>query len=375
MSAAAPVSGSLHADCHSVSVNHLPADLIRLLGSCPHAALQSILQVSAIGTRHEEDEGPSIAGRHQIIEDVLRFVPHFPFQPGMRFRAVFDPRSLQSAGCSESLVLEFSRPEDTLVGPTCVTQVFPSVDDLPENLLRFYVCFSNPMQRGAAETHIAILDPDGQPAEHVLYRPPVELWDNSMRCLTVLLDPGRLKRGVGPNRLLGPPLKAGRDYTLIIRAGMVDAFGRPVDQDRCKRFHVTRPLRAAVSPADWDVRVPHANSREALEFAFPAPLDWAQLWHAIAVGSEEGERTEGRVVIGKSERRWRFYPESPWSSQRYQVRIAPDLEDVCGNNLTGAFDRPLRAARELGDNVVSHIISFAPRARELSPVVLTHAMA
>src|ERR1700741_2432210 len=99
---------------------------------------------------------------------------------------------------------------------TEVTHIFPLSDVLPENLLRFYVCFSNSMQRGRASEDISLLDSDGQPVADALYRPPCELWDRRMQHLTVLLDPGRLKRWVGPNRELGPPLKAGQAYTLAV---------------------------------------------------------------------------------------------------------------------------------------------------------------
>ena len=145
----------------------------------------------------------------KFCEDGIRFIPHFPFESGIRYRASFDPRPLGRPELSEVLTLEFSLPRETGAVRTEVKHVFPSSDSLPENLLRFYVCFSNPMQRGRAEEHIRLLGPDGQPAPDVLYRPPVELWDRSMRHLTILLDPGRLKRGVGPNRELGPPLKGG----------------------------------------------------------------------------------------------------------------------------------------------------------------------
>ena len=98
------------------------------------------------------------------------------------------------------LTLEFSLPREQNALATEVNHIFPSGGCLPENLLRFYVCFSNSMQRGRVRSKISLLGPDGEPAPDALYRAPVELWDRSMRRLTILLDPGRLKRGVGPNR-------------------------------------------------------------------------------------------------------------------------------------------------------------------------------
>jgi hypothetical protein len=227
-----------------------------------------------------------------------------------------------------------------------VERVFPSSDCLPENLLRFYVCFSNSMQRGRAEENISLLGPDGQPAPDVLYRPPIELWDRDMRHLTVLLDPGRLKRGTGPNRELGPPLKAGCEYTLVIGSGIVDRFGLPLLENFYKRFGVTEAVRERVAAEQWKILPPVTKNYQPLVLLFPKPLDWAQLWRGITIVSEDGRPIGGQVAIDQDERRWSFTPASPWTAGEYCVRVAPGLEDVCGNNLRGAFDRSLRSVND-----------------------------
>lgn len=240
-----------------------------------------------------------------------------------------------------------------------VEQVFPSSDSLPENLLRFYVRFSNSMQRGRAEENIRLLGPDGQPAPDALYRPPVELWDRSMRHLTVLLDPGRLKRGVGPNRELGPPLKAGYEYTLAVGSGIVDRSGLPLRENFYKRFCVTEVVRESIAVEQWKILPPVTKSDQPLVLMFPKPLDWAQLWHAIAIVLENGRPISGRVAIDQHERRWSFTPALPWTAGAYCVRIGSNLEDVCGNSVRRAFDRSLRSTddpawdRELADRSMS----------------------
>jgi len=118
----------------------------------------------------------------------------FPLNEMSKYRAVFDPRPLGASFTAEPFDQEFLiTSEQKVRALTTVTHVFPSCDLLPENLLRFYVCFSDSMQRGRALDEISLFDSDGRPVEDVLYRPPVELWDRTMRHLTVLLDPGRLK--------------------------------------------------------------------------------------------------------------------------------------------------------------------------------------
>ncbi len=237
---------------------------------------------------------------------------------------------------------DFLVTREESVGPVRVNHIFPSSEALPENLLRFYVCFSQAMERGRAEAEISLLGPDGTPAASVLYRAPVELWDGAMQVLTILLDPGRLKRGVGRNRELGPPLTPGRDYGLVIGAGMTDRLGRKLGQPVSKRFRVIDAVRQPVGFAQWWVEPPAAHSRQPLIVNFATSLDWAMLFNTITIVSEMGTTIGGRVVVDRSETRWNFTPNAPWSAGCYRVRIDPVLEDPCGNNLVAAFDRHIR---------------------------------
>jgi hypothetical protein len=345
----------------SVRAQNLGPDLIAALVKCSEAGcpLQSIFRVRVVETGVPPGEDlPDVFGRYQLLQDQITFTPHFPFEPGIQYRASFDPRPLGRAELSAVLTLEFSLPRETSAAPAHMTQVFPSGDSLPENLLRFYVCFSNSMQRGRAEEQIRLLGPDGEPALDVLYRPPVELWDRTMRHLTILLDPGRLKRGVGPNRALGPPLKAGHDYTLVIGSRMLDRCGRPLSESIYKRFEVIEAVRERIAIELWRILPPTKNTREPLVLIFPKPLDWALLWHTIDVVSERGQSIAGGIAIGQGERRWSFTPSTPWTAGSYSVRITSGLEDVCGNTLLEAFDRPLRLTNDLVCEPANHSIPF-----------------
>lgn len=239
-----------------------------------------------------------------------------------------------------------------------VTHVFPSCDLLPENLLRFYVCFSNPMQRGRALDEISLLDSDRRQVSDALYRPPVELWDRTMRHLTVLLDPGRLKRWVGPHVALGPPVKAGQAYSLEIGSGMIDLFGRSLRDRFRKHFFVGDPVRQHISVEHWKILPPVTGSRQSLVLLFTSPLDWALLAHAITISSTDGQLIDGRVAIDQCEKRWAFTPTSPWAAGSYHVRVVSSLEDVCGNSVVAAFDRPLRPGSDLSDEAAIHSVPF-----------------
>jgi hypothetical protein len=346
----------------SLSVRCLSPDLLAFLRSSPRSGdvLKSIFRVRAAWASSSEDAGlPNVSGRHQLSEDEVQFFPHLPFERNVRYRASFDPRSLGYPFVEEPLILEFLIPSEQEAGSlTEVTHIFPSCDFLPENLLRFYVCFSNSMQRGRALEEIALLDDEGQPVTDALYRAPVELWDRGTRLLTVLLDPGRLKRWVGPNVELGPPLTVGQKYTLEIGSGMTDLYGRPLRETFRKHFVVGDPVREHIPIDLWKLLGPMTGTQQALALMFKRPLDWALLFHTITIASADGVVVGGKVVVDECERRWSFTPNSPWLAGAYHIRVGSGLEDVCGNSITGAFDRPLRKDLNVIAGAIESSLSF-----------------
>jgi hypothetical protein len=342
-----------------VSAHSLYPELV----ASPGVNIEALLEVKVVdGGAQDYADLPNISGDYEAFDNCVRFVPHLPFEAGVSYRAILNLGALGKHGLAKVLVREFSLPREAAAAETEVSHVYPSNDVLPENILRFYVRFSNPMQRGQAAQNIEVLRPDDLPVPDVLYRAPVELWDKSMTCLTILLDPGRLKRGVGPNRVLGPPLKVGRRYTLAVGSGMIDAYGRPLREGFRKSFSVSDPIREPIVIESWRIRPPAVDSCEPLELTFPRPLDWAQLWRGIAVVSENGQAISGRIDIDSDETRWRFTPDLPWRLGGYWVRVVPSLEDVCGNTPYGPFDGTFRSGDELARETAARSISFEVNA-------------
>jgi hypothetical protein len=347
----------------SVSLSCPGPEFGALLAGAPRPAdlLKSVFRVTvAQDPSAESHRLPGVSGRYVCLEDEIQFVPNFPFESGVKYRVTFDLSSIESYPAEKQVALDFTiPPENEAVGPAVVTQVFPTCDILPENLLRFYVHFSNSMQRGQALKQIALLDSDGQPVSDALYRTPVELWDRTMRRLTVLLDPGRLKRWVGPNVALGPPLKAGQQYILEIGAGMIDLHGRPLAEPFRKHFLASDPVREPISGKNWQLHRPAAGGRDPLALTFTRPLDRALLNEMIRIESIDESPIDGQVDVDRCETRWKLIPTSPWNAGVYRVRIDSRLEDVCGNTPTSAFDRPLRTSQDAASE--PERISFAFR--------------
>jgi hypothetical protein len=99
-----------------VGVYTLDPDLMVSLGRYMQAGgrLQSILRVTVVPTEAPTgDNLPDVFGRYQVLEDGVRFLPHFPFERGLSYRASFDPRPFGLAELSAVLTLESFRSQES----------------------------------------------------------------------------------------------------------------------------------------------------------------------------------------------------------------------------------------------------------------------
>jgi hypothetical protein len=266
---------------------------------------------------------PPLVGAYTVEQGVLTFRPRYPLAPGMQVRAVILSREF-----------EFET-EKAAASPntTRVAQVYPSTDVLPENQLKLYICFTAPMQTGEAWGHLRLLDSAGALVQLPFLEIDEELWNPGYTRLTVLFDPGRIKRGVLPLREIGPSIRAGETYTLVIDRGWRDGQGAPLAEPYRKQFRVGPPDREPIEPAKWRITSPHAGTTEPLIASFDEPLDYAMLQHALTVAG-----VTGKVALGRGETEWRFTPTLPWKGAEYQLIVQADLEDLAGNRVGRAFD-------------------------------------
>ena len=83
--------------------------------------------------------------------------------------------------------------------------------------------------------------------------------------LTILLDPGRIKRGLLPNEVVGAVFEDGKDYTLRIDRSWKDASGRLLEKSSAKKFRAAAPDYRQPQPRNWQFRYPTAGTRERSE--------------------------------------------------------------------------------------------------------------
>jgi hypothetical protein len=306
-------------------------------------------------------------------------VPRFPLEPGLRYRAELDPARLheiagtpaESSGpgtsnrpSSTRLSADFSPPKRPSRPATTVSRIYPTREQLPENLLRLYIHFSAPMSRGDVYRHIRLLDAKGNPVDTPFLELDEELWTRDGMRFTLLFDPGRIKRGLKPREDLGPVLEAGKSYQLVIDRDWLDAEGNPLKAEFRKPLRVGPPDETSPDPKTWEIRPPAPGSRDPLEVRFPDPIDRALLDRLLVVQDAAGKTLVGKVSVEGEETIWHFAPAVPWKAGDYRLVIGTELEDPSGNSVAQPFEvdavNPI-TRRVASDTVVRPFqINFAP---------------
>jgi hypothetical protein len=329
------------------------------------ATLLAALEPSTIKTAftvYFEDSQIPILGDYAKESAGHRFRPRFPFMPGRTHRAVFDLAGLPP------LRLSFRIDPPALKPKARVTQVFPSADVVPANLLRIYVHFSHSMTRRDIARHVRLLDQKGQPVQAAFLEMEDGLWDPAGQRLTLFLHPGRIKRGLALHENMGAPLRPGFRYRLVIAQESEDEDGLPLMAAFSKEFNVTGEDRTSPNVHQWIVTKPHAGVREPLIVRADKPMDAALFARLLRVEDADGHEVAGDSSVEAQETIWRFMPNAAWSSGAYAVRIGAQLEDLAGNRPTRLFDEPVSPdGRRTEAREVSLPFSVAsPRHRQSS---------
>lgn len=317
------------------------AQLAALAGAKPTADefAKGARLVVAEGTPDEVAKRQAVAGDWSATADGLRFEPLFPLAPGTKYRVFIDLAALPRANIkATAFMLDVAVPKPPPGPRVSVVAVFPSANRLPENTLRFYVQFSRPVARGDVYKRVKLVRDDGQAVASPFLEIDEELWSADGTRLTLLFDPGRVKRGLVPREEDGPILEEGRRFTFAIDASWPDLDGRPLVAGHTKTFDVFAPDDQPVNPDDWALMAPRAGSMSPLIVRLAKPLDRALLGRMLWVADATGKRVEGTATVGGGERVVTFAPKAAWAKGDYKLMVDAQLEDVCGNRVGEPFE-------------------------------------
>ena len=348
-------SGDEHAAPHVVvELAHTPQSVeVRGIGRTAARGLQRLAPndptwprlVAVYVDRGATDSAstPAVIGRYIASGDRVRFEPRFPLAPGVSYRVEVDTSALirrlePGAARAPPLTHRFALPAVTHERTTRIVGVYPSVARVPSNLLRWYIESSAPMEPGDALQHVHLMDEAGREVPGAFLALDQELWDPGRRRLTLLFDPGRVKRGVRTNVESGAPLVAGRRYRLVIDDGWTDGSGAQLVSRFEHAFEAVEADRRSPEPDRWRLTVPRASTRTSLQVSFGEALDHALATGMLAVLDPDGERVPGAVALAEGDSTWTFTPAHPWLAGDYSLRVGGALEDLAGNNLVRVFD-------------------------------------
>lgn len=289
-----------------------------------HDELPRRLKIQLIQTR----ERVPVLGEFEVGDSQVTFEPLVPFTRGLKYEVLLDDALLATI---EVPAGEFNVPE--------LLSIYPSQDTLPENLLKMYFEFSDPMVEGQSLRHITLVRNDKDTMKGTFLALQPELWNADGTVLTLWLDPGRIKRDLIPNKELGSPLKANEKYTLHVRKSWLSKNGLSLSKNYAKNFVSVSRDDDSPDPARWTIKVPPAGKKHVLEIQFPEALDYFLMKDGITVKNSKGDNVTGTIEIDSEEKVFKFSPYAPWDKGRFFLHIEGRLEDLAGNNLNRPFDR------------------------------------
>ena len=286
---------------------------------------------------------PAITGSYFVADSHLVFQPKYPPPPGITYTASFNGAYFNTLIGKELLREKYAEtlqfPENPVNTTTKIKGIYPNIDKVPSNLLKIYLYFSAPMGLENPYQFLSLEDGFGNSIQEPFVVIPEGLWDPERKRLTILIHPGRVKRGVGPNLVMGSVLQEGNDYTLRVDKNWSDWNGAKLQSSFEYSFSVGASDRNKININTWKLSLPEASSKDTLAIAFGESLDPALALRMVSVIDPLGNPVQGNISVDNASSYWYLLPKSAWIKGAYQLKINKDLEDLAGNTLGGVFDR------------------------------------
>ena len=285
----------------------------------------------------------------QIIEvDKIYFRPLIPFNRNLTYQARY--RQLPP--------FTFQPEQEKDYVSTVLTDIYPSINELPENILKMYLHFSAPMSDGDAYQYIQMLGENGETIVSPFLELKPLLWNEDRTRLTLWFDPGRVKRDLLRHQKLGVVLEEGNTYTLSISKNWKDANGYTLANDFIKKIKVIEADRIAPNSKKWEVIIPKTGTKKPLIIRFNENMDRALATNSLSVQTQRGETIKGEIVLQKEDTEWQFLPFEHWEANTYQIQIKATLEDLAGNNLNRLFDRNIEKEKTREEELSYYYLDF-----------------
>ncbi|MFP2994845.1 Ig-like domain-containing protein [Spongiivirga sp. MCCC 1A20706] len=261
----------------------------------------------------------------------ISFTPIVPFSSGKEYVLYKEDQLI-----STFIIDTFSNESNKLLA------LYPATERVPENLLKIYLVFSQPMEEvGSALDHITVKNTTTNKEVDIFLDLQTELWNKEHTGLTLWLDPGRIKTGLVPNKQKGLPILKGNSYEVYIDKNWKAANGMPLDRNYTRRFIVGDRDTQKPDWNSWKLILPEANTQEPVVIKLNETLDAMLLQESFAFFNSQDVLIKGQYAISHDKNELIFTPDENWISGGYFIEIASKLEDLAGNNLNHLFDEPI----------------------------------
>ena len=304
------------------------ADLITLREMSDRELKAPSKRMQRIRRRRGPDHGP-IFGTVRMEGRSLQFRPAANLLPGERYKATFDPSVLGPKSGFPPAKIE----KTYTVGPARprLVAIHPLTRELPVNIDRFHIIFTEPMQREHALSHFRLRNPT-KVDEDIDLKPlrPTLLWSKDGRRCTIQFDT-KLSQSM-------PILKSGIRYRLTLSGEWKSAHGLPLGSNITKFFSAVKSDKRGPEPAKWTVNFPKRSGKpQPIRCKMRERIDWVS-WNAEArIVDADGRLVDGRFAFLSGGTVWNFYPAAAWKGGDYRLRIGHQLRDLSGNIVTGEF--------------------------------------
>ncbi|WAC12600.1 Ig-like domain-containing protein [Dyadobacter pollutisoli] len=305
---------------------------LRMAEKVPADSIEQLIRIHLLTkTQPETPAVTAVLGDYSIENGIVTFTPLIPFTRGLHY----------VVWAKGARVGAFSIPAPDIADSPKLLAIYPSQDTLPENLLKIYMHFSQPMREGLSDKYVALVKNGRDTVAGAFLNLQPELWNEDRTKLTLWLDPGRTKRDLIPNQKLGAPLTKNGGYQIVVSRQWHDQQGASLFQTYTKDFVTIARDSLSPEPKNWKLGIPAINTSNPLQINFGEPLDYGLLNEAMKVKNDNAMIVSGKWQFNETETIARFIPTANWTAGKYSLQIDTRLEDLAGNNINRPFDRDI----------------------------------
>ncbi len=271
-----------------------------------------------------------ILGKTLKTDNGILFIPVVPFGWSQKYTLVYN-----------HIIEYFKLTIPDSYESLSVTEIYPSAPILPSNLLKLYIRFSRPINTTFVYDHIRFINVVGDTLPRTILPLENPLISDDRTLLTLWIEPGRQKRGLGPNKQLGPVFNK-ETYRLIVTKDIKDNNGVSMQEDFIHSFSIGNTDRIKPTIDDWKIDIPEINSISKLLIECSESIDYGSIQDNIHIIDNSMQEIKGTWQLLEEETILSFQPREPWKKGNYQILCNPEIEDLAGNNLSRLFDKEIK---------------------------------